>query len=76
MFQRLEPPTPSQDVGQGLPGLPETQEHTANHLWVAPLHFLFHLTPSVKVDSFIYIINEIAHVNVNKGIFLLVSCQW
>uniref|UniRef100_A0A8C2IZ66 Voltage-dependent P/Q-type calcium channel subunit alpha-1A n=1 Tax=Cyprinus carpio TaxID=7962 RepID=A0A8C2IZ66_CYPCA len=25
MFQRLEPPSPSQDVGQGLTGLPETQ---------------------------------------------------
>uniref|UniRef100_A0A8C1FQY6 Voltage-dependent P/Q-type calcium channel subunit alpha-1A n=1 Tax=Cyprinus carpio carpio TaxID=630221 RepID=A0A8C1FQY6_CYPCA len=32
MFQRLEPPSPSQDVGQGLTGLPETQQHTANHL--------------------------------------------
>uniref|UniRef100_A0A671NZQ8 Voltage-dependent P/Q-type calcium channel subunit alpha-1A n=1 Tax=Sinocyclocheilus anshuiensis TaxID=1608454 RepID=A0A671NZQ8_9TELE len=32
MFQRLEPPSPSQDVGQGLTGLPETQQHPANHL--------------------------------------------
>ncbi|XP_052406392.1 voltage-dependent P/Q-type calcium channel subunit alpha-1A isoform X14 [Carassius gibelio] len=32
MFQRLEPPSPSQDVGQGLTGLPETQLHPANHL--------------------------------------------
>ncbi|TRY66751.1 hypothetical protein DNTS_028791 [Danionella cerebrum] len=32
MFQRLEPPSPSQDVGQGLTGLPENQSHTANHL--------------------------------------------
>ncbi|XP_051570511.1 voltage-dependent P/Q-type calcium channel subunit alpha-1A [Myxocyprinus asiaticus] len=32
MFQRLEPPSPSQDVGQGLTGLPEPQPHSANHL--------------------------------------------
>ncbi|XP_056111121.1 voltage-dependent P/Q-type calcium channel subunit alpha-1A isoform X8 [Rhinichthys klamathensis goyatoka] len=32
MFQRVEPPSPSQDVGQGLTGLPETQPHPANHL--------------------------------------------
>ncbi|XP_059413023.1 voltage-dependent P/Q-type calcium channel subunit alpha-1A isoform X5 [Carassius carassius] len=32
MFQRLEPPSPSQDVGHGLTGLPETQLHPANHL--------------------------------------------
>ncbi|XP_052403727.1 voltage-dependent P/Q-type calcium channel subunit alpha-1A isoform X7 [Carassius gibelio] len=32
MFQRLEPPSPSQDVGQGLTGLPETQQQPVNHL--------------------------------------------
>ncbi|XP_056608758.1 voltage-dependent P/Q-type calcium channel subunit alpha-1A isoform X5 [Triplophysa dalaica] len=32
MFQRLEPPSPSQDVG--LTGLPDPQNHTTNHLGV------------------------------------------